>query len=98
MAARLSPIGSIVVTPNALATLARHGRMPVEFIARHAVGAWSALRTEDAAENVLSVAHGFDGARVVVHERPSARTCPYYGTPRLYLPCERRDSVVIGRR
>ena len=49
------PLGHIVATPNALDTLARHGRTPVEFLARHAAGDWSELCTEDAAENALSV-------------------------------------------
>ena len=53
------PLGRIVATPNALDTLARHGRTPAEFIARHAAGDWSKLCAEDAAENVLSVARGF---------------------------------------
>ena len=59
MAAPLFPLGAIVATPNALATLARHGRTPAEFIARHATGDWSELCPEDAAENALSVARGF---------------------------------------
>ena len=53
------PLGSIVATPNALDTLAYHGRAPAEFIARHAAGDWSELCPEDAAENALSVARGF---------------------------------------
>ena len=53
------PLGRIVATPNALDTLARHGRTPAEFIARHAAGDWSEMCTEDVAENRLSVARGF---------------------------------------
>ena len=53
------PLGRIVATPQALDTLARHGRTPAEFIARHAAGDWSELCPEDAAENALSVARGF---------------------------------------
>ena len=59
MAAPLFPLGNIVATPKALATLARHGRTPAEFIARHVAGDWSELCPEDAAENVLSVERGF---------------------------------------
>ena len=53
------PLGKIVSTPNALDTLARHGRTPAEFIVRHAAGDWSEMCAEDAAENRLSVARGF---------------------------------------
>ncbi len=53
------PLGSIVATPNALATLARHGRTPAEFIARHAAADWGEMCAEDAAENALSLARGF---------------------------------------
>ena len=53
------PLGRIVATPNSLDTLARHGKSPAEFIARHAAGDWSEMCAEDAAENALSVKRGF---------------------------------------
>jgi hypothetical protein len=53
------PLGSIVATPNALHTLAAHGRTPAEFLARHARGDWGDIGPEDARENALSLARGF---------------------------------------
>ena len=52
-------LGQIVATPNALATLAEHGRTPAEFIARHVAGDWQGMSPEDVAENHLSIAKGF---------------------------------------
>ncbi len=52
-------LGRIVATPNALATLARCGRTPAGFIARHVAGDWGDVPPEDAAEHQLSVGHGF---------------------------------------
>ena len=37
------PLGQIVATPNALDTLARHGRTPAEFLARHVAGDWQGM-------------------------------------------------------
>jgi hypothetical protein len=53
------PLGQIVATPNALQTLARAGRTPAEFLARHARGDWGDVGEEDRRENALSLARGF---------------------------------------
>jgi hypothetical protein len=53
------PLGRIVATPNASQTLARAGRAPAEFLARHARGDWGDVCPEDAREKQFSLARGF---------------------------------------
>jgi hypothetical protein len=53
------PLGQIVATPGALATLERAKQPPTCFLARHAIGDWGELEPTDVAENEYSVAHGF---------------------------------------
>ncbi len=55
----LFPLGQVVATPGALDALAGAGRTPAEFLDRHATGDWGEVGREDAAENALSLAHGF---------------------------------------
>lgn len=52
------PLGRIVATPAALDLLARHGRQPIEFIARHARGDWGELDPEDARANAAALRCG----------------------------------------
>ena len=53
------PLGRVVATPGALAALAAADLSPDTLLARHAVGDWGDVGAEDAAENELSLAHGF---------------------------------------
>ena len=54
------PLGQVVATPGALATLEEAGQIPQELLARHVIGDWgSDLPEEDKQENELSVRKGF---------------------------------------
>ena len=55
----LFPLGQIVATPGALATLERAKQPVSSFLARHATGDWGTLDAEDVAENEYSMVHGF---------------------------------------
>ena len=55
----LFPLGQIVATPGALATLERAKQPPTSFLARHASGDWGELEPADVTENQYSIAHGF---------------------------------------
>jgi len=55
----LFPLGQIVATPGALATLARANQTPNEFMLRHVSGDWGELDAHDLAENTYSLKHGF---------------------------------------
>lgn len=52
------PLGRIVATPAALDLLERHGRLPIEFIARHARGDWGELDPADARANAAALRSG----------------------------------------
>jgi hypothetical protein len=55
----LFSLGQIVATPGALATLAKAGQTPLDFLSRHVRGDWGELDKEDIKENELSVKRGF---------------------------------------
>ena len=52
-------LGRLYVTTGAAAALDEAGETPLAYIARHARGEWGEVCAEDAAENELSIAHGF---------------------------------------
>ena len=52
-------LGRIVATPGALKALGEAGQTPLEFLARHMVGEWGDLVSEDQEENELSLREGF---------------------------------------
>jgi hypothetical protein len=56
---QLFPLGQIVTTPAALATLEKAGQGPAEFLWRHASGDWGDLCPEDRRENQFSLERGF---------------------------------------
>ncbi|HJV84707.1 MAG TPA: hypothetical protein VJ698_04470 [Noviherbaspirillum sp.] len=51
----LFSLGQIVATPGALDLLTRHGRSPMQLLARHVRGDWGSLDPEDAAANHAAV-------------------------------------------
>lgn len=55
----LFPLGQIVTTPGALASLEEAGHIPDEFLSRHARGDWGDLCEDDRQENALSLREGF---------------------------------------
>ena len=55
----LFPLGQIVATPGALASLEQAGQLPAQLIERHVTGDWGDLADDDKQENDLSVKHGF---------------------------------------
>jgi hypothetical protein len=55
----LFSLGQIVATPGVLATLAKAGQTPLDFLSRHVRGDWGELDKEDIKENELSVKRGF---------------------------------------
>ena len=56
---QLCPLGQIVTTPAALATIEKAGQVPREFLRRHASDDWGDLCPEDRRENQFSLEHGF---------------------------------------
>lgn len=52
------PLGTIVITPNALEALEKASRRPGEFINRHARGDWGKLDPEDWEANEWSLQNG----------------------------------------
>ncbi len=52
-------LGQIVATPGALDALTRANETPDEFLTRHAAGDWGELDSQDKAENLYSLRHGF---------------------------------------
>jgi hypothetical protein len=59
IARQLFPLGQIVTTPAALATLEKVGQGPPEFRWRHASGDWGDLCPKDREENQFSLERGF---------------------------------------
>lgn len=57
--AALFPLGQIVATPGALATLEKAGQTPLDFLSRHVRGDWGELDEHDRKENELSLKRGF---------------------------------------
>jgi hypothetical protein len=55
----LAPLGSLYVTPAAIATLGAAGVSVFSLLARHARGDWGDVNEEDSQENELSVLGGF---------------------------------------
>ncbi len=53
------PVGRVVATPGALATLEQAGQNPIEFLDRHVTGDWGEVGQEDWAENEFSLREGF---------------------------------------
>lgn len=58
----LFPLGQIVATPAALATLAEAAQAPAEFLALHARGDWGEVCSDDKALNDEAVK---DGSRIL---------------------------------
>lgn len=58
----LFPLGQVVATPGALATLARHQTTTSELLARHSHGDWGELCSQDQQANQEAVA---DGTRIL---------------------------------
>jgi hypothetical protein len=56
----LFSLGQIVATPGALATLAKAGQTPLDFLSRHVRGDWGELDKQDIKENDPA-----DGARQI---------------------------------
>ena len=56
---RTFALGQIVMTPGAAAAFAATSERPFPLLARHQRGDWGKVSAEDAAENDVSVAHGF---------------------------------------
>jgi hypothetical protein len=56
---QLFPLGQIVTTAAALATLEEAGQAPTEFLRRHASGDWGDLCPEGRQENQFSLQRGF---------------------------------------
>ena len=55
---RVSGLGTLYVTPSALAAASRHGIEPVIFFWRHAVGDWGELCAEDWQLNATAAERG----------------------------------------
>lgn len=52
------PLGDVVITRPALATLERLQLVPLKFIGRHASGDWGDLDAHDKRANELALKHG----------------------------------------
>lgn len=59
MAVPLFPLGRIVATSGALNLLVIAGQDPGDLLERHRSGDWGDVSREDAAENRLSIRHGW---------------------------------------
>jgi hypothetical protein len=59
IARQLFPLGQIVTTAAALASLEKAAQEPTEFLWRHASGDWGDLCAEDRQENQFSLERGF---------------------------------------
>lgn len=78
-------LGSLVITPAALAALAASGQSPAEFLDRHAAGDWGEVskgdaRLNDAAvkagERILSAYRTKAGERIwIITEADRSSTC-----------------------
>ena len=81
----LFPLGRVVATPGALGALSEAGVVPVALLARHVIGDWGEVPTEDAKENEHSLKHGYrvlssyplsTGAKVwIITEADRSSTC-----------------------
>lgn len=79
------PLGRLVATPGALATLTSNGQAPMEFLARHVRGDWGDVDAHDRRANDRDVNDGGrllsaytlnDGTRIwVVSESDRSSTC-----------------------
>jgi hypothetical protein len=79
------PLGQMVATPGALAAMERNQAQPHTFLARHQVGEWGDLDSEDLAENEYSLDRGLrllsaytllDGTRIwIITEADHSSTC-----------------------
>ena len=55
----LFSLGQLVATPGALASLAKAGQTPLDFLSRHVRGDWGDLDKDDRKENELGLKRGF---------------------------------------
>jgi hypothetical protein len=55
----LFSLGQLVATPGALASLAKAGQTPLDFLSRHVCGDWGDIDKEDQKENELGLKQGF---------------------------------------
>jgi hypothetical protein len=55
----LFSLGHLVATPGALASLAKAGQTPLDFLSRHVCGDWGDIDQEDRKENELGLKRGF---------------------------------------
>jgi len=55
----LFSLGQLVATPGALASLAKAGQTPLDFLSRHVCGDWGDLDKDDCKENELGLKRGF---------------------------------------
>jgi hypothetical protein len=55
----LFSLGQLVATPGALASLAKAGQTPLDFLSRHVCGDWGDIDKEDRKENELGLKRGF---------------------------------------
>ena len=79
------PLGQLVATPGALATLTEAGQTPFEFVARHVKGDWGECGTEDQQANdeallhderLFSVYRTLKGVKIwVITEADRSSTC-----------------------
>ena len=55
----LFSLGQLVATPGALASLAKAGQTPLDFLSRHVCGDWGDIDKDDRKENELGLKRGF---------------------------------------
>jgi hypothetical protein len=55
----LFDLGQVVATPGALQALQEAAQTPLGLITRHVSGDWGEICPEDAAQNALSLVHGY---------------------------------------
>jgi hypothetical protein len=60
MSIPLFALGQIVTTPGAREALKKAKQLPQELLNRHVAGDWGEVSCDDAEENQLSLAHGYN--------------------------------------
>jgi pilus assembly protein CpaF len=87
----LFSLGQLVATPGALASLAKAGQTPLDFLSRHVCGDWGDIDKEDRKENELGVKRGF---RLLSSYRTNAGATSLLNVLGKFIPSDERILLI----
>jgi pilus assembly protein CpaF len=87
----LFSLGQLVATPGALASLAKAGQTPLDFLSRHVCGDWGDIDKEDRKENELGLKRGF---RLLSSYRTNAGATSLLNVLGKFIPSDERILLI----